>query len=98
MKAKISMDALYKASSGVVVRKVEEEMIIIPFASGVNDEENEPYFLNATGQIIWKRLNGRRRLKDIVQDLAAEFETPEKVIKKDVIVFVEKLLIRENAR
>ena len=95
MKAKIKLDALYKASNNVVVRKVEEEMIIIPFASGVNDAEGEPYFLNATGQIIWQRLNGRRRLKDIVQDLATEFETPEKVIKKDVIVFVEKLLIRK---
>jgi len=95
MKAKISMDAFYKASSGVIVRKVEEEMIIIPFASGVDDAESEPYFLNATGQIIWQRLNGRRRLKDIVQDLAIEFQAPEKVIKKDIIVFVEKLLIRQ---
>lgn len=94
MKTKINMDGVYTASDGVVVRKVEKEMIIIPFASGVDDAENEPYFLNATGQIIWQRLDGRRRLKDVVKDLAAEFKTPVKVIEKDVVGFVEKLLMK----
>lgn len=94
MKTKIKLDAVYVASGDVVVREVESEMIIIPFASGVNDSENEPCFLNATGQIIWQRLNGRRNLKDIVKDLAAEFKAPVKVIEKDVIGFVEKLLMR----
>lgn len=94
MKTKINMDAVYTASDGVVVRKVGSEMVIIPFASGVDDAENEPHFLNATGQIIWQRLDGRRRLKDVVKDLAAEFKTPVKVIKKDVAGFVKKLLMR----
>ena len=51
--------------------------------------------LNTTGQAIWHKLNGRASLKDIVKDLAAEFNAPAKVIEKDVIGFVEKLLIRE---
>jgi hypothetical protein len=95
MKTKIKLDAVYAASRDVVVREVEREMIIIPFASGVDDSENEPYFLNATGQVIWQRLDGRRSLKDIVKDLAAEFNTPVKVIEKDVIGFVEKLLMKK---
>lgn len=94
MKTIIELDAIYAASRDVVVREVEREMIIIPFASGIDDTENEPYFLNATGQIIWQRLNGRKKLKDIVKDLADEFKTPVKVIEKDVIEFVEKLLMR----
>jgi hypothetical protein len=95
MKVKINMDAVYTASSGVVVREVESEMIIIPFASGIDDSENEPYFLNSTGKVIWQRLDGRKSLKDIVADLATEYETPVKVIKKDVIEFVGKLLIKK---
>jgi hypothetical protein len=95
MKAKINMDALYKASNNVVVRKVEDEIIIIPFASGADDAENEPYFLNVTGQIIWKRLNGRKRLKEVVKDLASEYKTPAEVIEKDVVEFVKKLLKRK---
>jgi hypothetical protein len=95
MKKEIDMDAAYAASRDVVVRKVEKDLIIIPFACGVDELENEPYFLNTTGQIIWRRMNGRRTLKDIVKDLAADFETPAKTIEKDVIDFVEKLLARK---
>lgn len=95
MKTKVKLDAVYTASSDVVVREVESEMIIIPFASGVDDSENEPYFLNTTGHIIWQRLDGRRSLKNVVRDLAAEFNTPAKIIEKDVIGFVEKLLMRK---
>lgn len=89
------MDALYKASSTVVVRRVEDEIIIIPFASNTDDAENEPYFLNITGQIIWKRLNGRKKIKEIIKDLASEFKTPVKIIEKDIIDFVGKLLKRK---
>ena len=95
MKRKITLDTVYKVSGDVVVREVENEIIIIPFASGFHDSENEPYILNTTGQAIWQKLNGRRSLKDIVKDLAAEFKAPVKVIEKDVIGFVEKLLIRK---
>ncbi|PKN37740.1 MAG: hypothetical protein CVU62_08430 [Deltaproteobacteria bacterium HGW-Deltaproteobacteria-2] len=95
MKTKIKPDAVYVASGDVVVREVESEMIIIPFASGVNDSENEPYFLNTTGQVIWQSLDGRKSLKEIIMDLAAEFKVPVKVIEKDVIGFVEKLLMRK---
>ncbi|KQC08334.1 MAG: hypothetical protein APR62_04880 [Smithella sp. SDB] len=94
MKTKINMDAVYMASSNVVVREVEGEMIIIPFSFGVDDTENEPYFLNATGKVIWQRLNRRKKLKDIVKNIAAEFKTPVKVIEKDVVGFVENLLIK----
>jgi len=66
MKAKIKWMPCIRVRN-VVVRKVEEEMSHHPCRwSGADDAESEPYFLNATGQIIWQRLNGRRRLKDIV--------------------------------
>ena len=95
MKTKIKPDAVYAASGDVVVRNVESEMIVIPFASGVDDSENEPYFLNTAGQVIWQRLDGRRSLKNIAADLSAEYRTPEKVIEKDITEFVEKLLMRK---
>ena len=95
MKTKIKPDAVYAASGDVVVRKVESEMIVIPFASGVDDSENEPYFLNTTGQVIWQSLDGKRSLKNIAKDLSTEFKTPVKVIEKDIIEFVEKLLMRK---
>jgi hypothetical protein len=94
MKKKITLDTVYKVSGDVVVRKIESDIIIIPFASGFDDSENEPCILNTTGQAILQRLNGRRSLKDIVKYLSTEFKAPIKVIEKDVIRFVEKLLMK----
>jgi len=94
MKTQVLLNAVYAASTNVVVRKVEDEVVLIPLVTSEDNVEKEPYFLNTTGQIIWQRLDGQKRLKDIVKNLASEFETPAKVIEKDVIGFVEKLLMR----
>jgi hypothetical protein len=89
------MDAVYSASNTIVVRQVEDLLIIIPLTSDIDDTDNKPYILNATGQIIWRQLNGRKNLKKIVADLAAEFKMPARVIKKDVTGFVLELLKRK---
>ncbi|KUG21986.1 hypothetical protein ASZ90_008256 [hydrocarbon metagenome] len=95
MKIKIKTDAVYTASDNVVVRLVENDIILFSVVSGEDDMDNEPYFLNATGQVIWQRLDGYKSLKDIVKNLAAEFKAPVKVIEKDVIGFVEGLIKRK---
>jgi len=92
MKTKVTLDAVYAASNDIVAREIESKIIIIPFASGVDDTENEPYILNTSGKAIWKRLDGRRSLKEIVADLTAEFNISGGEIEKDVIGLVEELL------
>ena len=95
MKTKITPDAVYAESDGVVAREIENEIILIPFASRADDTENEPYILNTTGQTIWQKLDGIKSLKDIVADLTAEFKAPAGEIEKDVKGFVQKLLKRK---
>jgi hypothetical protein len=92
MKTKIPLDAVYKASDDVVVREIEDVAVIIPCMSVTNDTEKEPYMLNTTGKAVWKKLDGRRNLKNVVAALAAEFKMPAGVIEKDVTGFVRKLL------
>ena len=94
MKPIINLHAVYAASGNVVVRLVENEMIIIPPASGIDDSEHEPFFLNSTGKLIWQRLDGHKNLMAIVNDLAIAFNTPADIIEKDVIDFVKTLLAR----
>ena len=94
MKPVINLNAVYAASGDVVVRRVKKEMILIPPASGIDDSEHEPYFLNSTGKLIWQRLDGQKNLMDIVKDLALVFNAPVDIIEKDVIEFVEILLAR----
>jgi len=94
MKKNINPDAVYAASDSVVVRLVENQIVLLsvePGESAENDADNEPYYLNSTGRIIWQKLDGRKKLKDVVKSLAAEFRTPAKVIERDVLEFVETL-------
>jgi hypothetical protein len=95
MKTKIPLDAVYKASDNVVVREVEDLIIIIPLKSDADNTETKPFILNATGQAVWKKLDGRKKIKNIVAALAAEFKMPAGVIEKDVTGFVRKLLKRK---
>jgi hypothetical protein len=95
MKTQISLDAVYTVSDNVVVREVEDVAVIIPFVSGNDDTKQEPYILNTTGMAVWKRLDGKRSLKNIVAALAAEFKMPAGMIEKDVTGFVRKLLKRK---
>jgi hypothetical protein len=92
MKTHGLQNTVYAVSANVVVRKVEDEVVLIPLVTHDDHTENEPFFLNTTGQAIFRMFNGKRKLKDIVAHLAADFNCPAGVIENDVIAFVKDLL------
>lgn len=91
MKRQRMLETVYAASDDVVPRKIERDLIIITVTSGANDIQSELFTLNATGQEIWRRLDGSKSLKDVVTELSAQFNAPAGQIEKDVIYLVEKL-------
>ena len=95
MKPKISLDAVYAPSDEVVARDIEGEIIIVPLTAGIGNMEDELFTLNETGKEIWKLLNGKTPVKDVVKKLAAEFKAPAGEIEKDVIGFVTELSKRK---
>ncbi len=94
METKLCLDTVYVSSEDVVAREIEGELIIVPLVAGIGDVEDELFALNETGRAIWKRLDGKRNLTDVVEELSAEFETPAGEIEKDVMGFVGELLKR----
>lgn len=90
-----NLETTPRPSSDVVARVIEGEIIIVPLASGIGDMEDELYTLNETGKAIWDRLDGRRTLGQVVEELAAEFDAPEDVLRADVLGLVEELLKRK---
>ena len=94
MEARISLEAIYAASEDIVAREIEDELLIVPLVAGIGDMEDELFTLNDTGKVIWKRLDGQKKLKDIVEELSAEFEAAAGEIAEDVMGFVEELLKR----
>lgn len=90
----IDLDVVYAPSEDVVARSIEGELIIVPLAAGIGDMEDEIYALNSTGQAIWGRLDGQRRLRDVVADLALKFKAEPGVIEADVCGLVAELVKR----
>ncbi len=94
MDAKVKLDNVYAVSEDVVAREIEGEIIIVPLVAGIADEEDELFTLNATGKAIWDKLDGRRRLQDIISELSTEYQAPPGEIEADVLGLVTELVRR----
>jgi hypothetical protein len=94
VEVRVSLDGLYKPSEDVVARTVEGELIIVPLAAGIGDLEDELFTLNQTGKAIWERLDGKRKLRDVLHELSEEFEASEGEIEQDLIGLVGELVGR----
>ena len=91
----ISAEDVYKPSDDVVAREIEGEIIIVPLVAGIGDMEDELFTLNDTGKAIWDKLDGQRRLADVVAELTPEFEEAEDgAIERDVLGLVAELVER----
>jgi len=95
MEDKVSINNIYKPSEDIVAREIQGEFIIVPITSGIGDLEDEIFSLNETGQAIWHRLDGKRSLKDLADEIGLEFEAPKIEIEKDVLGLAEELLKRK---
>jgi hypothetical protein len=95
LKTKVDLYSSYAPSDDIVARKIEGELIIVPLISGIGDMEDELFTLNKTGRAIWDKLDGQKRLKDVVYELSQEFDAAEGEIEKDVVGLMEELLMRK---
>ena len=98
MEAKVTLSATYITSEDVVFRDIEGELIIVPLTWGVGGADGEQdaiFTLNEAGRAIWDRLDGQRSLKDVIAELAAEFEAAEGEIEADVLGLVGELVKRK---
>ena len=91
----IELASVCAPSEDVVSREIEGELVIVPIASGVGDLEDELYTLNETGREIWRRLDGRRTLAEVVANIAEQFDTPVDIINRAVLGFANELLSRK---
>ena len=89
------LDAICTPSEDVVAREIEDELIIVPLVAGIGDTEDELYTMNETGKAIWTRLDGKRTLRAVSAELAAEFNAPAGEIEKDVLGLATELARRK---
>jgi len=95
MDLKARLDAVYAPSEDIVARSIEGEIIIVPLVAGIGDLEDELYTLNETGKAVWDRLDGKKKLKEVLAELSAEFDAPAGEIEKDLMGLVGELVRRK---
>ncbi len=95
MTDKFDLHSVYVPSDNAVVREIEGELIIVPLVSGMADLEDDLFTLNKTGIVIWRRLDGKKNVKEIIEDLSDEFEGSPEEIAEDVIGFLQELQKRK---
>jgi hypothetical protein len=90
----VSLDSVYFVSEDVVARNIEDELIIVPLTFGIGDMEEEFYTLSETGKAIWDKLDGHKKLQEVVEELKIEFEAAPEEIEGDVLGLMRELLKR----
>ena len=94
MKSGITLEQVYAISEDVVVRQIEDELIIVPIASGIGDMEDELYSMNETGKAILLSIDGEKSLGQIAQNLSETYDAPIDQITQDVLGLVGELVNR----
>ena len=90
-----ALDTAYAPSENVVAREIEGEIIIVPLVAGMGETDDELFTLNDTGRAIWRKLDGRRSLRQIIGELSTEYDAATGEIEADVVGIVEELAKRK---
>jgi len=84
------LDKIFQKNTELAWRIIDNETVIIPLDEQTSDSE-KINFLNETGTRIWKLIDGKNSIKDIVVRIVKEYEIDEKEAEKEVMDFVKKL-------
>jgi hypothetical protein len=91
----VTQKSILVPSEDIVVRVIEDELIIIPLVSDIGGEEQDALFtLNEVGRAIWEKFDDSTTLNDIIDKLVKEFDGPKDRITEDVLGFATELTNR----
>ena len=84
-------DKIYTKSPDFVHREVAGEFILIPTRRQLN-EVSSLYVLNETGAALWRRIDGKRSAREIIEDFSQEFDVTAGQLEQDFHSLIEDLL------
>ena len=59
-----------------------------------NPDTSDSMAINPVGVVIWKLLDGKHTLPDIVGEVKIQFEDAPEMVKDDVVTFIQSLQAR----
>jgi hypothetical protein len=75
----------------VVSRKIAGELFLVPVKGKLAHME-QLFNLTTVAEYIWDRLDGRKSLRDILNDIMAYFEVDQDQAESDIREFIAELL------
>ena len=90
----LNIESILIPSEDIVAREIEGELIIVPLVAGIGDLEDELFSLNDHAKAIWRQLDGKQSLGEIVANLAGEYDADPEEIAQDVLGLVGELTRR----
>ena len=84
-------DKIYKKKEAVVSREIAEETILVPVRGQLADMQ-KIFSLNQTAEYIWKNLDGKKTLNEILDELLAHFEVEKGEAETDISEFITDLI------
>jgi methyltransferase-like protein len=84
------VDSVLSHSPDVVTTRTGNEYVLVPVANNIADM-NSMYTLNETGAFIWEHIDGEKSIRDIIDDLAEEFEVDHDTARNDVLTFMNEM-------
>jgi len=74
-----------KFADTVFAQEVDGEMVLL-------DMNSENYFgLDAVGTDIWQAIREHKNMEKVLETLLEQYDVEEEVLKKDLLVFVQRL-------
>jgi len=82
----------YLVNGRVVLRRIGEDVLLVPVSGPAATDGGRVYPLNATAEIIWSHLVAGARVPDIVDDLVKRYEATREQVQADVADCIETFL------
>lgn len=83
---------VFKKSENLIVKEIEDEILIITTSGGITDINSFVYTVNPTGKAVWDKLEDHTSLGTLIDVLADEYNTPKDRIANDVRKIIGELL------
>lgn len=84
----ISLDNVLVPAPDYCVREIDGETIFLA------DSGDLIHVLDQIGTFVWKEIDGRRRLADILERICAEFAVAREVAAEDLLRFAGEMMVK----
>lgn len=79
-------------SENVIAREIGGELLIIPLVAGIVEADDALYTLSPTAKSIWKYLDGKNTLREVIDILSQTYDGSLEEIKEDVLGFATEMI------